>query len=161
MQTKFYEALNSNRAIRAGDFNFTFEPYRCFGGTWYGLLATDKEDEQTALATLTTNPGSAVTEISEADFLAKKNPAAIPLSLQNSKPLPVASQKADLALTGTGAQVVENPTGSEGAEELVVAEGTPLDSASDALDVGSVNTGVKADAPVEEAQPAEPAPQQQ
>ena len=50
--TKYYYAANATRRIRAGKYEFRFEPCDFIAGVWGGIISTDREDEQAALVTL-------------------------------------------------------------------------------------------------------------
>lgn len=65
---KFYHAENANRTIRSHGMNFNFDRYGLFGGSWLGVYATESEDEQMALDAISSDPTSAVTVITQAEY---------------------------------------------------------------------------------------------
>ncbi len=140
---RFYRADNCNRLIQWGSFQFEFQPYDCIGGSWCGLFATDDTGKIAALDGLVKTPGTAVFEVSEAEFMqmAKKKERAA-LAGYNPFTLPALKQTLPaMAIRGTGnARVVESalPYEPQLAAKVVV-----LDSKELALDVGNVAIGQK------------------
>jgi hypothetical protein len=75
MPTKYYAVENCRRRISAAGIVFAFQATHHFAGTWFGEYSTDKPEEQAALAQLTVNPKSGVTEVTaeeHAELLKKK-----------------------------------------------------------------------------------------
>jgi hypothetical protein len=62
---KFYHAENVTRAITSHGKRFRFDALDIHGGAIPGAYATDSESEQIALADLTSNPTTGVTEITK------------------------------------------------------------------------------------------------
>lgn len=73
---KYYRAINANRTVKANGLEFRFELCYQHAGTWIGVFATEKEEEQIALDALVQNPRNAVESITVEDWTkdAKKKP---------------------------------------------------------------------------------------
>lgn len=107
MSEKYYFADNSNRAIKAGGYDFFFQKCDTLGGIWRGVYRTEKESEQAALASLTGQASSGVEEIDASEFerLTKKkvlrsrasnglsNEPQLPVQIRESPAVVVASQE--------------------------------------------------------------------
>ncbi len=118
---KFYHALNSNRLIKSRGFQFSFSPYQHVGGTYMGVYAAEATDQIAALDELVTGKKSAVTEITEeeyldnlkkkADVLRSSGQSLIHLEVSASPPQPatVAAPLDSEPAVPPPAPVVENP----------------------------------------------------
>ena len=138
---RYYHTTNTRRRIEALGMVFSFENYRFFAGSAYGVYATNDPSEQTALQLLVDDPASAITEITESDYMAKlkKKPSdkaflqVQPLFTQPTQQVP---------------QVVESPAGvvvdAVAPAEVQVARTVPsLEAAAsieDLLTVGKVES---------------------
>ena len=68
---RYYHTDNASRAVRAGGFEFVFEPTVLRAGAWSGLLSTEDESAQAVLATLVSDDGP-IREITEEEFNLQK-----------------------------------------------------------------------------------------
>ena len=68
---RYYHTDNASRLVRAGGFEFAFEPTELRAGAWSGILSTDDEAAQAVLATLVSD-GGPIREISEEEFNLQK-----------------------------------------------------------------------------------------
>jgi len=65
---KFYHALNSNRYVREGGFQFAFGPYEHVGGMWMGSLEVNDPAQTAVLDALVKGNKHGITELSETEF---------------------------------------------------------------------------------------------
>lgn len=117
---KFYHAGNITRAIKAQGKRFDFQAIDILGGSVPGVFITDIEADQAALAELTADPTSGVSEVSQEEWerLAKKKaPKARNLSI--SQPLKGTLPQAALLPTPSNspAVVVAEPLAGSSASE--------------------------------------------
>lgn len=134
----YFHADNANRVIKSQQYEFRFEQYDCFGGSWRGLYATENEGEIIALSALTQDPRTAVTELTQAEYdaIAKKKPAPSPASKAWSPPPGARINQSPAAL-------VVNPQSPEPAPAAPVygEAGAPQVENLDAvLELGQVKT---------------------
>lgn len=88
MDTRYFHADNSNRTIESQGYQFRFEPYQQFAGTWRGTYAAATEGEQIALSALAASTG--VTEITAEEYedKTKKKVVSLPISrASNASPV--------------------------------------------------------------------------
>jgi hypothetical protein len=85
--TRYYLTKNATKPIVTMGFTFTFAPCQNICGSWRGILALSKEEEQIAIGPLLDDPRSGVSEIDEADFNArlKKKPRSVKVSPVSAK----------------------------------------------------------------------------
>lgn len=68
VMTKFYYAQNATKAHNSHGLRFVFSPVDIFAGSMPGVLTTEKEEEQVALADLTNDPSTGVREITQDEW---------------------------------------------------------------------------------------------
>lgn len=66
--TKFYHTVNATRMAVSDGHRFIFNQLECFGGSIPGVLVTDVQEDQVALSSLTSNPASGITEITQEEY---------------------------------------------------------------------------------------------
>lgn len=119
---KFFLSHNCNRRfVTPSNRRVTFDPIECFAGSWRGVVATENEEE---IALMLTSRG--VTEITQAEYgqwLQKKTNHS-----REFNPLPTNQGTVPVALTGPGAQVVENPSSPE--PEVIPVDVLPQEAAA-------------------------------
>lgn len=149
---KYYHAENANRIIAGLIFN----TYDTIAGSHFAVHATEDEAEIKALDDLVKDKKSAVTEISEAEYVKctqKKTTATVDNSKHYRQLSALRNENA--SLKGTGAAVVSN----EPVEEAPVAVAGPVESVDAALQVGDVNPAESPETVSESAAPEPPSPQ--
>jgi hypothetical protein len=66
--TKFYHTTNASLRRRAGGYEFRFGAYDMVGGAMSGVLALESDGEQAAMAMLSNDPRTGVTEIAQEEY---------------------------------------------------------------------------------------------
>lgn len=104
---KFYYAVNATRAIQSHGKRFLFEALDCHGGAIPGAFSTESETDQVALADLTCNPTTGVTEISQQEWEnVTKKKAPLAQNSNISKPWSGTLPQAALSTTPSGKAAV-------------------------------------------------------
>lgn len=124
MPTKYYHAENANRRIRQDGYEFLFDAYAQFAGTWRGVYQTSDEGEIIALDRVAANPRNGVTEITAAQYEASAKKKAKPSSALS----PTLKQ-------GQQVQVKEKPA--------VLVEGRPPSPGDDKVEAKSLEELIK------------------
>lgn len=68
---RYYHTDNATRSFRAGGIEFHFDPVELRAGAWRGLLSTEDEEAQIALASLVSADGP-IREITAEEYEAQK-----------------------------------------------------------------------------------------
>lgn len=134
---KFFLADNSNRIIKSQGYEFVFESFDNFGGSWRGVYTTEDPGELVALEALTGDPRTAVSETDQEYYeRASKKKALMPKEYslsapQNSRQVAIKQSPA--------AVVVQSPLPSP--ESLTAAPAT-IQTAEAAVQIGDVTPPV-------------------
>lgn len=140
---KFFMADNSNRVIKSQGYEFVFESYDNFAGTWRGVYTTEDPGELVALEALTSDPASAIYEIDQGDYeRASKKKVTMP----KESPLSAPQSVRQVAIKQSpAAVVVQNPLPSP---EALTSAPPAIQTAEEAVQIGEVTPSVKVEAPV-------------
>lgn len=121
---RYYHTDNASRAVRAGGFEFQFEPTELRAGAWSGLLAVADESAQAALISLIFE-GGPIQEITAEEFEAqKKKTSGVPGSQRWREPSAPLNPRASAA---PAAVEPPPPAPSSTDIEIKFAEAAPLD----------------------------------
>jgi hypothetical protein len=85
MATRYFQTNCARKAFQAGGRGFVFEPVGNWGGSWFGVLATDDESEASILAAAC---GGTLEEISFEQYDAKKKHLTVTQSGLPGSPRP-------------------------------------------------------------------------
>lgn len=122
---RYYHTDNASRLVRAGGFEFAFEPTELRAGAWSGILSTDDEAAQAVLATLVSDEGP-IREISEEAFnlQKKKTTQGVHGSLLWREPsAPLLKQQS----VAPAAEVPQAPSASAAEVNVTFTEAEPPD----------------------------------
>ena len=136
---KFYYAANVTKAIVAHGKRFPFEACRIHGGAIPGSYSTEVETDQAALAELTGNPATGVTELPKEEWESvTKKKAPMPQHLNTSSPLKDSLQK--VALLPTPSQSPAVPVAEPGSQASKSAPGItgPIKDIADVIKTDTV-----------------------
>lgn len=139
--TKFYHADNATRTIKAQGFDFKFEVYDQFAGTWRGVFAAAKEGEIIAMDSLVKDPKNAVTEITKEEYESKTKKKWIPQHFNGSTPW----RAPQASISPSPAVLVETPRFPLPSEPPKIEDQPVAEKIEDVLIIGTV-------------QPAQPPP---
>lgn len=132
---KFYQAQNVTKAIVAHGKRFQFEALDIHGGSVPGAFTSDVDSDQIALAELTANPATGVTEISEGEWeaLTKKKAPPAPSSNTSKPSSGTLPQAALLPTPSNSPAVLVAEPGSEGSKPAVPGVTGPIKDIADVI----------------------------